>query len=495
MSYTKKIAYSTVAQMFGKATDVALSVVIMAALFRYLGVEGIGKYTTVFAFVAFFAVFADFGLQWTLIRELSIAGGDNPEGVPDKNEVFKNIFTFRLIVALLVHLLAFAAVWFFNYPIEVKLGVGVLTAGWFFLTMNSTLVGVYLNNYRLDISVSAEVIGRVIILLAILLFVKLGFSLTVILSAYLLGNAANFLIDLVMVRKFVEIGFKFNPEYIKRVIRQAVPIGITLVFGFVYYKIDSIMLSVMKGMTDVGIYGTAYKFLEVLQYVPTMFLGAAFPLVTRYAVTKDERVKSAFQKQFDFLMLLALPILGGTYVLASSIIEFIAGSRGEEFIHSSTVVFLHNSLTSVTCLRILVFSIFINFTTALFSYMIVSLGKQKAMIWPTIGFAVLNVVLNLIAIPFFSYAGSSFATLLTEIVVAVTVFYISRRFIILPIRFTNFFKLIFSALAMTVVASVMSQTGLNLFVNIALCAGIYTGLVLALKAIPLEMVREIFKRN
>ncbi len=60
MSYTRKVAFNTAAQMLGKVLGTAISIATVAALFRYFGVEGMGKYTTVFAFVAFFSVFADF---------------------------------------------------------------------------------------------------------------------------------------------------------------------------------------------------------------------------------------------------------------------------------------------------------------------------------------------------------------------------------------------------------------------------------------------------
>ena len=161
MSYTKKVAYNTFAQMAGKVVGIGISLATIATLFRYLGVEGVGKYTTVFAFVAFFAVFADFGIQWTLIRELAVQ--------KDKNKVFRNIFSLRLLVAFLIHLVSFLLVWLFNYQIDIKLGVGVISLAWFFTTMNTVFVGIFQNNYRLDISVSTDVLGRVIIYFLILL--------------------------------------------------------------------------------------------------------------------------------------------------------------------------------------------------------------------------------------------------------------------------------------------------------------------------------------
>lgn len=486
-SHTKRIAKSAISQMIGKIVGIFVSLITVAALLRYFGVEGTGKYTTVFAFVAFFALFADFGLQWTLIRELSIN--------ENKEKVFKNVFTFRLILALVVHLLTFAAVWFFNYPYDVKLGVGIITLAWFFTTMNSTLVGVFLNSYRMDIPVMAEVVGRLATLGIIHWLIGIQASFYVIMSSYIVGNALNFFIDLFAVSKYTKIGFAFDKKYIKRLIGQALPIGIAMVFGYVYYKIDSLMLSLMKGMVDVGIYGTPYKLLEVLQYFPSMILGAAFPLITKYAVSKDERIKPAFQKQFDFLVLIAVPIVMGTFILAEPIISFIAGSKGTEFTQTSTVFFMGHSITAVTCLRILIFSVGINFFTALYNYLVISIGKQKSLVLPTIGFAAFNVTLNLLMIPTLSYLGASAATLATELVVMSTTYFVSRKYIQIPVHLENFYKTILCGIVMASMAYIMQAYEVNILAIVTACVAVYAGCVYFFRAVPRELIKEIVRRG
>lgn len=486
MSYTRKVAYNTVAQMAGKVIGVGISLVTIATLFRYLGVEGVGKYTTVFAFVAFFAVFADFGLQWTLIRELAIQ--------KNKNKVFQNIFTLRLIVALLIHILAFGLAWFFNYPVDVKWGIGIISLSWFFTTINSVFVGVFQSNYRLDKSVSTDVLGRAVIYLLILLATTYNLGFTIVLISYVAGTIVNFVANMLLVRKYVTLGFGRDTSYWPTIIRQAFPIGVVLVFHFIYFKIDSLMLSWMKGMVDVGIYGTSYKLLEVLDSLPVMFLGASFPLMTKYVMEKDNRLNSAFQKQFDFLALVGFPVLVGTYILARPIIDFIGGRSGE-FTNTATVTFLNQPATSVTVLQILVFVIGISFFSNLYAYLIVSMGKQKSMVLPTIGFAVINIILNLILIPAASYIGSSFATLMTELVVLVATIYIANKYIKIPIVYGSFFKVIICAVAMGGVVYYLNILGLNLFVNIVIAAVAYGVFVLAIKAVPFNLIRSVIRKE
>ncbi len=487
MSYTKKVAFSTAAQFIGKMIGISISLVTIGILFRFLGVEGAGKYTTTFAFTSFFSLFADMGLGWTMLRELSIK-----ETKEEKTKVFRNILSIRLILGILVFAIASALVWLFKYPADVKMAVGILSIAWFFQSLTSNIVQLYLNNYRMDIAVSAEIVGKALILLVVYLASTHNGDLNSVMLAYLLGCFVNFVILWGFAGKFVKPGLSYDKVYWKYAFRQAIPIGITLVFGYIYYKVDSLMLSLMKGMTDVGIYGAPYKLLEVLQMFPALFLGASFSLVTQYVTKKDERVHSAFQKEFDFLSLIAMPIVAGTFVLAMPIIKFVTGSGGE-FTNASTLTLFGHSMTAVTCLKILIFSVGVNFFSNLYGFMLVSLGKQKQMLWPTAGFALFNVLLNLILIPRYSYIGASFATLLTEIIVVIATYLVMRKNIVLPLRLNDFFKVVFSALVMGVVSYYFYHLTGGLFITIIVAVLVYATLVIAFGVVPQDLIKKVIK--
>jgi len=488
MSYTKKVALNTAAQFVGKIVGIAISLATIGLLFRFLGVEGAGKYTTAFAYSSFFSLFADIGLGWTLLRELA-----TKKTKEEKSKAFKNIFTLRLVIGIFVFTSASSIVWLLHYPPDVKMAVVILSIAWLFQSLTSSVVQIYLNFYRMDIAVLAEIIGKACILLVVYGVSRAGGTLVGVMFAYLVGNFVNFAIVFLMGAKFIETGLAFDKKYWRFAMRQALPIGLTLVFGYVYYKVDSLMLSFLKGMTDVGIYGAPYRLLEVLQIIPAIFLGSSFSLITRYATDKDDRLNSAFQKQFNFLSLLAMPIVVGTFVLALPIIRFVTGSGGE-FTTTSTVSIFGRSMTSVACLKILIFSVGVNFFSTLYNFMIVSLGKQRQMIWPTIGFAAFNLVLNFILIPRYSYIGASISTVLTEIIVLVVTYLITKKSIVLALRFDQFFKTMFASLLMGVATKLAYGYTHNLFISIFAALIVYSILVLSMKVVPIDMLKKGLKR-
>jgi len=63
-----KIGLNTLIQIAGKIATVIFSIFTVSLLTRYLGLEGYGEFTLVFAYLAIFGVIADFGLHLSMIK-------------------------------------------------------------------------------------------------------------------------------------------------------------------------------------------------------------------------------------------------------------------------------------------------------------------------------------------------------------------------------------------------------------------------------------------
>ena len=71
VSLFKRIFVNTTSQIVAKGATVVLGFLTVGLLTRYLGVAQYGIYNLVFAYLTFFGIFADFGLQLSLVRDLS----------------------------------------------------------------------------------------------------------------------------------------------------------------------------------------------------------------------------------------------------------------------------------------------------------------------------------------------------------------------------------------------------------------------------------------
>lgn len=463
-NYTKKVATNTLVQIIGKVITTATSLVLITALTRYLGVEGYGEFTTIFAYVSFFAVFADLGFFWIMVREIS-----KPHA--DTQRIVNNIMTLRSILGAVVFTLCFVIALFLpSYNDTVRYGIGIIAFGWFWITVNSTYVGVFQAKHQMYKATITDIAGRIIILGLVLWFIKHDYSLLAIASAYTIGNIVNFLGSATLGWRLVPFKFAFDYKLWKSMFAEALPMGIVLLFGVIYLRIDSVMLSLMKTQVDVGIYGAPYKILEILALIPGIFMGNVFPVITKYYNEGDERLYHALQKSFDFLITIALPIIAGVFLLSTPIISFIAGGQ---FLTASTIgdLFGH-SANSAMVLQFLIFATGIIFISQIFTNTAVAIGKQRELVLPYVIFAGVNIIINLFLIPRFSYIGASVATVITEFLVLIVIWNIVKKHLpLLRIKFNIVWRVLLAVLVMSLF--IYYFAALNLFVLIILAILVY----------------------
>jgi len=402
MTLIRKIAYNTAISAGARVVGVALSLVGIGLIARYLGQEGFGEYSLILAFLYTFNILADLGLYSLMVREISRPGAD-------EKKIASNVFTIR-IVALLIFLgLAIIAIWFFPYTSQVKMGVVIASIAFFFLSASQVLMGIFQKHLRVDRPSLAELIGRLIQLGLVILFIFLDLGLFAIFGALIVSSFFIFLLNLMFARKHVSLTLAFDFVFWKKLIKIAFPIAVSIVLTLIYFKLDSIFLSLgfinrssAHPVVDVGIYNIAYKVLEGLIFFPAMFVGLIMPLLSRFAFSKPEKFKKIFQKTLDVLIIFIVPLIIGLLILSLPIVVLIGG---KDFTASAQV------------LQVLAFAIGLIFLGSLFGNSIIALNKQKTAAWIYFGGMIFNIVTNLIFIPKYSYLGAAMTTVFTELLV------------------------------------------------------------------------------
>lgn len=397
MSYTRKIAHNSIIQMGGKAVSTVIGVAVVAMLTRYLGEEGFGHYTTIMAFLQFFGVLVDMGLYIVLVKKIS-----QPD--VDRDVMVSNIFTLRLISAVVFLGLAPLIVLFVPYDPIVKVGVAVTALSFLGVTLNQALTGVFQKELRMDRVVVAEVVGRIILLGATVIAIQMDMGLLWVMGAVVAGSVVNFLITFAFSRRFVRIRLRCDMAVWKQVITDSWPIALSIAFNLVYFKADTIILSLFHDASTVGIYGASYKVLEVLTTFPAMFAGLVLPLLAgAWAVADHDRFRRVLRKSFDAMSMIALPLIVGTFFLAEPVMHVIA----PEFTDSPGV------------LRILIIATATIFIGNLYGNTVVAINKQRTMMWLYFGVAAVSLAGYLKFVPQYSYFGAAWMTVLSELMVTV----------------------------------------------------------------------------
>ena len=121
MSIARKILENTFIQVLGKLITAALSIVVLKIISGYLGTSGYGDYTTVYQFLAFFGIIADFGIYTITVKEMSRDESKIPT-------ILGNVMGLRTFLAILAMVLAVLAVFLVPRYENTLIPFGVLIA-------------------------------------------------------------------------------------------------------------------------------------------------------------------------------------------------------------------------------------------------------------------------------------------------------------------------------------------------------------------------------
>ncbi len=397
MGLYKKVAYNTIIQIAGKIISAALGLVAVAIITRYLGAAGFGQYTIIITFLAFFGIIADLGLTLVTVQMISKPGAD-------QNKILSNLFSLRLVSAIIFLGLAPMVVIFLPYDPIVKVGVAITALSFLFIALNQILIGLFQKKLRMGKAAIAEVASRIVLVLGIIAFCRLDFGLIGIMSITALSSAVSFILHFLFARKFAIIKLSADFAIWKKIIKLSWPLALTIGFNLIYLKADTLILSLIKSPAEVGIYGAAYRVIDVLITFPFMFAGIILPILTiNWAKGNARKFKNALQKSFDAMMIAAIPLIIGTQFLAKQVMVLVAGPEFE---------------LSGPILKILILAAGLIFTGCMFAHAVIALDKQKKIIKVYIFTAITAVIGYLIFIPRYSYFGAAWVTIYSESVVA-----------------------------------------------------------------------------
>ncbi len=467
MSIISSIAKNTFYQAFSKFFGAIIGLITVALMTRYLGQTGYGHYTTIVAFLQFFGVLADFGLQMTTTKILAEPGSDN-------SKIFGNIFTLRIISSIFFLGSSVLIVWLIPYPLIIKQGISIASLSFFFISLQSIFISIFQKNMAMAKVALAEIFTRSIALIGIWLSVYNNLGLLPIIGSIVVGNAISFSILFFSSAKYLKLKPEIDLAIWKKIWSVAWPLAITIALTLIYFRADTVILSLFRPQNEVGLYGATYKVLEVLVQFPYLFLGLILPLLTNFFAIDRKMFELIIQKGFDFMIIIVIPMIFAVLFLGEKIMLFIAGP---EFIVSGSL------------LRILIFATALIYIGALFGYAIVAANLPKKMIKFYLIDAVISLVLYLIFIPIFSYWAAAYITIITELIITVASYYVLKKYTHIKIKPQIIYKAVLASLIMSVFLFILINQNLITLVIVGLL--IYFWAIYILKGFSKKMVLEI----
>ncbi|MDO8592839.1 MAG: flippase [bacterium] len=461
MKLFAQIAHNTIIQIIGKIISTILGLAALAIMARYLKQTGFGQYITIITFLSFFGIMADFGL--TLVTSQMVS---QPQA--DQAKLLNNLFSLRLVSACLLLLFAPLAIFFFPYEPIIKYGAAIASLSFFFTALNQILVGWFQNNLTMAIVAAADVAGKIALLAGIILTARFNLGLLSIMAATFISGLISFIIHYWFARRRIKIGWQINFEVWRAIIKKSWPLGVTIFFNLIYLRADALILSLLKSQGEVGLYGAAYRIIDVLTALPFMFAGLILPILTRIWAERDAaRFNLVLQKSLDAMFILAVPLIIGAQITAKPLMRLIAG---EHFILAGDI------------LKILILAVGFIFMSCLLTHAAIAMDKQKKLIPAYIFTALTALAGYLILIPLYSYYGAAWVTVYSEIAISLFSLYAVIKYGRFRLKINILLKSLAASLIMVLIVYWLIDK-YSLFFIIPLAAIAYLACLYAFKGI------------
>ena len=320
----------------------------------------------------------------------------------EAEKLFSSVFLMKLPLALLAMLAVFSLINFSTYQ-EITRQLVYLSM--FCMALDSftmTFFAVSRGFHNLKYESISSVIFQLIVFAVILAVLKFNLGLTWLMMSLVLASLYNFLFSFYLITKRWRLKINWRPDktLIKSILIISLPFAVYAIFQRVYMYLDSVLLSLLAGDQQVGLYQVPFKIIFALQFLPLAFVASLFPALSHYWHNNREQLAVTFERAMNYLIIISLPVSVGGIILADKIMVIFTSG------YNDAILPLQITMAAAIFM-------FLNFPVG---SLLNACDRQKR---NTVHMGIIlaaSVILNLILIPRYEAVGASLTVLITNII-------------------------------------------------------------------------------
>jgi O-antigen/teichoic acid export membrane protein len=377
--------------------NIFVSVFVNGYIAGKLGTGEYGKFIFAFAFPQLFSIITDFGLQGYYTKK--IAGSKK-----DTRIFLGEMVLLRIGLSVLAVLLAVGALAVTGHPEDTKKAVliGILsvliaqtliTNAWTVFQAHEDMRYVAVSNILSRVTIAALTIG----------VLQVGGGILAVTWVYFLGYVIQVAYcSRVLIKEHWTPIFTVTRGDIIGIFKEALPFSLFGIFSFLALSIDKTLLSLISGDASLGIYNAASSLCTNSNLISISVANAVFPtLVQSFRQNNMGEFRHKMQILLKWMLLLGMPL------------ALIIAFYGREII-----LFIYRNVSyepSVITLQILIWMLPIDLVSRVVQYALIAVNREHSVtVFYGLGL-VLNVTLNLILMPKYSYIGAAWASIITQV--------------------------------------------------------------------------------
>ncbi|MEJ2737440.1 MAG: flippase [Anaerolineae bacterium] len=394
-----RVGKNALARLLAQVWVRLLSLTLVALVARYEDADGLGRYVLVLTIVGFAGALCDLGLNIFLTREVA------REGDADRQrELLGTVLPLRLglSVAGTLGLVAVAAM--APFPEETS---RLLPIGGLLLVpeaMMGTIRALVHARQRMEVSGGIDMTVRLVAVAASIPALTAGLGVLGVLAATLGASLLGVAMYAGVVWRWRLIPrLRWDPAAWRACLVESYPFALTSIVAVVYARIDLVLLGLWQGEVVSGWYAAAYKLWETVGLLPASVLEAMFPEMSRLSTSPGGRegLSRLFRNGGRAMFVAGLLLAVAGVLSAPILIPLVYGGGGEY-------------APAVLPFRLLICAVPAMFLYLLSGHVLYALGKQRRVTVVMLAVGAVNIALNLIVIPHWSYWGAAVVALFSE---------------------------------------------------------------------------------
>lgn len=350
------------------------------------------------------AIITDAGVTTVATRDLAAARDGH-----EVRTLTMALVYLKLALGVVALLVTCAVGFVFPFGPEARMLLIVLSPGLVFTSLNSlTLVfrARMLFPVVLRIAFGVAAINSILAVAAFVLApTALAFALADLLATVSAGTMTVLLVFQSLRphgEAYPREGWRKSFTVARSLLLSSLLLGMSMALNIFYVRIDVPLLALLTNSTQVAIYTSAYRVIDVVSLVPVSAAGVALPLMVSLGSQQRERLQAFAQQYLDIAVVCGLFVALVVTLVGHEVIFLLYGGR---YAAAEPVLFVLSWAGAAM------------FVTNVFNPLAVALDHRRTLLLATLLGLVANVGLNLLLIPHLGPIGPAWATLLTEVVV------------------------------------------------------------------------------
>ena len=466
----RRLVNNTMLSMFGQAVTWSSTLILTAAYGRFLGDVRFGQLYFAITFVALIGFPLEFGFNQQLIRDVA--------QMPDKaRRYLSSTLALKAAMWPVLFGLIILLSWLMRYDGRERAIIAICGGTLLCTSIASTFASLHYALQHAVYPVFGNIIEKGLDAAVGVVILAHGFGVQTMATILLVAALCNAVWQASWFFRMVGINLSLDGRHMLELVRTALPFLAWGTVGVIYYRIDTVFLSLMTNDAVIGWYGAAYRLFDTLCFLPNVVIMAILsPVFSRLSVTSHSTLKLAVEKTLNYLMFVAIPIASGMIVAGPAIIGFLY--HRAEFAHT------------VPALQALAPGLLFLYANSVVTTILMSTHREKSVAVMAAVALVFNVSLNLVVIPRYEHIGAAAATSATELLLLVMgLAFVPRTF--WPWRSLLVIgKSLLAAAAMAGAVLALDRTSILEILPVA--ALVYFGLSAALGTIPREDFKALY---